>query len=72
MPLTPDAERWAEALQIERMFGERAPTFVAVRLGALAKAGDAAGVERFREIARRLDRLRRGDAPVSGDDPARG
>ena len=69
---SPDAARWAEALQIERMFGERAPTYVAIRIGALADAGDMAGVQRFREIAARLDRLRRGERPVSGADRARG
>lgn len=59
--MTPDQERWAEALAIERLHGDRAPVWIAERIGALALAGDAAGVERFREIAARLDQLRRRD-----------
>jgi len=49
----------AEALAIERRYGERAPLFVAERLGARALAGDLAGIDRFKQIAARLDRLRR-------------
>lgn len=56
--MTPDHERWAEALAIERQHGDQAPVFVAERIGALALAGDEAGVERFRQIAARLDQLR--------------
>lgn len=59
--MTPDQERWAEALAIERLHGDRAPVWIAERIGALALAGDAAGVERFRQIAKRLDELRRGN-----------
>lgn len=61
--MTPDQERWAEALQIEKWKGADAPRYVAERIGALALAGDEAGVKRFREIAARLDQLRRADAP---------
>ena len=57
--MTPDQERWAEALAIERLHGDRAPVWIAERIGALALAGDAAGVERFREIAKRMEELRR-------------
>lgn len=56
--MTPDQERWAEALAIERQHGERAPVFIAEQIGALALAGDEDGVERFRQIAARLDQLR--------------
>lgn len=58
--MTPDRERWAEALAIERLHGDRAPVWIAERIGALALAlaGDAGGVERFREIALRLDKMR--------------
>jgi hypothetical protein len=56
--VTPDEERWAEALAIERMFGEAAPAWIAGRIGALALAGDAAGVQRFTAIAQRLEALR--------------
>lgn len=60
MPLTPDQERWAEALQIEKMHGDRASVFIVEQIGTLARVGDAAGVSRFREIAARLDQLFRG------------
>lgn len=49
--------RWAEALAIERHHGADATRWVAERIDALAEAGDAAGVIRFREIALRLERL---------------
>lgn len=53
-------ERLAEALAIERWKGADAPVYVAERIGALALAGDLAGVERFRAIAAKLDELMRG------------
>lgn len=52
-----DRMRWAEALAIERLHGDDAPRWVAERIGALALAGDTDGMERFREIARRMERL---------------
>ena len=58
MPMTADHERWAEALAIERRHGDEAALFIAERIGALALAGDEAGVERLRQIAVRLDLLR--------------
>lgn len=57
--MTPDEERWAEALAIERLHGDKAPVWVAERIGALARAGDTAGVARFKEIAARLVDLNR-------------
>jgi len=54
-----DQERWAEALAVERQHGEDAPRFIAERIGELALAGDMEGVKRWREIAARLDDLRR-------------
>lgn len=56
--MTPEQERWAEALTIERQHGDQAPLYIAERIGALAMAGDAAGVNRFKQIAVRLDLLR--------------
>jgi hypothetical protein len=53
-------ERLAEALAIERWKGADAHVYIAARIGALALAGDAAGVERFKAIAAKLDCLRRG------------
>lgn len=55
--MTTDEERWAEALMVERLHGERAQIHIAERVGTLALVGDEAGVERWREIAKRLDRL---------------
>ena len=56
--MSPDHERWAEALAIERQHGDQAPVFLAERLGALALTGDDAGVERLKQIASKLDQLR--------------
>jgi len=58
--MTSDQERWAEALAVERQHGEDAPRFVAERVGALELAGDMEGIERWKEIATRLDQLRGG------------
>ena len=58
--MTPDEERWAEALAIERQHGMMAPMYIAERISALALAGDFAGVRRFREIADRYDQLQDG------------
>ena len=56
--MTPNAERWAEALAIERRYGDCASAHIARRIEALAMSGDTAGVDRWREIAERYDRLR--------------
>lgn len=45
--MNPEEERLAEALVVERMYGELATAFVAERIGALALAGDAAGVSKI-------------------------
>lgn len=58
--LSPEEERWAEALAVQRQHGDNADAFVAERIGALALMGDDAGVARWREISARLDRLREG------------
>lgn len=55
--MTPDEERWAEALAVQRRHGEGAPVFVAERIGALALEGDMPGIRRWKEIAARLDAL---------------
>lgn len=52
-----ERERMAEALQIQKMFGEQGPLWIASRIGALNLAGDTAGVERFRAIAVEYDKL---------------
>ncbi|SNS95665.1 hypothetical protein SAMN06295912_12628 [Sphingomonas laterariae] len=55
--MTTDRERFAEALAIDKLHGDRARLFVAQRIGAFALAGDAGGVTRFNAIACRLDVL---------------
>ena len=55
--MTPDQERWAEAIAIYRQHGDHAALWLAERVGALVVAGDEAGVSRFREIAWRLEQL---------------
>ena len=57
-----ELERWAEALQVLKMHGERAPLFVAERIGALALSGDADGIQRWKEIAAKLDELSASEA----------
>lgn len=57
--MTPEQERWAEALAVLRLRGADARLHVAERIGALARAGDVAGVARWRSIAARLDQLLR-------------
>ena len=56
--MTPDQERWAEALAVLRMHGDEARDFVIERLTELAIAGDRAGVARWREIEARVDQMR--------------
>ena len=51
-------ELWASALQVQKQHAEGANLFVAERIGALALAGDEAGIAIWKEIARRLDMLR--------------
>jgi hypothetical protein len=58
--MTPDEERWAEALAIERTHGEAAHEWVIDRLTELAADNDRYGVARFLEIINRLDQLREG------------
>lgn len=57
MPLSDEQHLWACAVAIERQHGARAPVFVAERIGALALAGDAKGVDRWTAIAARMARL---------------
>lgn len=55
--MSPDEERVAEALAVQRLHGANARIFVATRIGALALAGDADGVARWRAIAHKLAAL---------------
>lgn len=61
-----DWELWAVASHVLRQHKDEAPLFVAERIGALALAGDAAGVGTWKEIARRLVQLEPTDQPLDG------
>jgi hypothetical protein len=52
-----DRELWACASEVLSQHGENAPVFVAERIGALALAGDLAGVEAWKSVAVRMERL---------------
>lgn len=55
--MTPQEERLAEALAVERMRGDKAVEFITSRVRDLALAGDEAGVQRWRDIAAVYDTL---------------
>ena len=55
--MTSEQERWAEALAVHRMYGEKAAEHVAERIGALAVLGDQDGIDRWKAIEQRLDQL---------------
>ena len=56
--MTPDEERWAEALAIKKQHGDEVLPFVAVRIFELGQAGDAEGVQRWFEILTKVHDLR--------------
>lgn len=58
--MSPDQERWAEALAVDRQHGAMAPAIIEERIRTLALAGDEAGVTRWREIAERYEQLQSG------------
>jgi hypothetical protein len=62
--MTAEEERWAEAIALERMYGDNAPLYIAERVGAAALAGDEEGLQRWKAIAARLDALRSGRGNV--------
>jgi hypothetical protein len=71
--VSPEQERWAEALAIDRMHADQAEAFIAERVGALAISGDSHGIARWKAISRRLDQLRGRDRqPGSDRDAAAG
>ena len=53
-----DHEIWACALHIMKLHGDDAPVYIAERIGALALAGDIAGVATWQRIAGRVHQLR--------------
>ena len=50
-------ELWAVANETLRQHGERAPAFVAERIGALVLKGDGEGVATWQAVARRIVQL---------------
>ena len=60
--MTDEQHLWACALAIEKQHGKAAPVHVAERIGALALAGDMAGVERWKAIATKMQALTRHEA----------
>ena len=57
MVVSVDEERVAEALAVVRRYGADCYIHVAERIGALALAGDAAGLRRWQEIAAEIEQL---------------
>jgi hypothetical protein len=58
--MTPEQERWAEALAVDIQHGPMAPAVIEERIRTLALAGDDLGLARWREIAARCGQLREG------------
>ena len=63
--MSPEEDRLAEALAVERIHGDRAGDHIYERVKALGEAGDMAGVKRWMEIADWFDRLQRPDGPTN-------
>lgn len=59
--MTPEQELLACASTVLRQHGNKVPHFVAVRLGALALAGDVDGIHVWKAIAARIDQLTQAD-----------
>ena len=59
-------ELWACANQVLTKHGDKAPLHVAEQIGALALAGDAAGIQTWQAIAQRIGLLtgKDGDTPL--------
>ena len=52
-----DWELWASADQVIKQHGDQALAFVAERIGALALAGDKAGIATWKAIGARIDQM---------------
>ncbi|WP_246587241.1 DUF6961 family protein [Stakelama flava] len=52
-----DWELWGAATMVVRQHGDRAPAFVAERIGVLALAGDSRGMDTWKRIASRVAQL---------------
>ncbi len=55
--MLPEWELWACADTVMRHQGDRAPTFVAERIGMFALQGDSEGVATWKAIAQRVQEL---------------
>jgi hypothetical protein len=53
-----ERELWACALEVVKQHGDAAPKHIAERIGALALAGDVAGIKAWKGIAAKVDQLR--------------
>lgn len=58
--ITRDKELWALALWVEKHHGADGPRFIAEKVGRFALAGESGGVELWRAVADRFDRLNSG------------
>lgn len=56
--MTPEQERWAEALAVIATHGGGAESFITERIAALVGTGDAAGIARWQEIGRHVAAVR--------------
>jgi len=57
MTVTRDQELWALALKVEEQHGNDGPRHIADMIGKAALAGDDTGVNLWKRIAERFDRL---------------
>jgi len=55
--MTPQQERMAEALAIQRLHGANRPRWIAERILVLMEAGDYVGADRFTTIAAEYEKL---------------
>ncbi|KQU55656.1 hypothetical protein ASG67_05820 [Sphingomonas sp. Leaf339] len=58
--MTPEHERWAEALAVIKQHGDALAAFVTKPCVTLARARNMADVVRRREVIQRYDQLRNG------------
>lgn len=52
-----ERELWACANEVLKQHGDKAPAFVASRIGTLALAGDNEGVQTWKRIGSKMDQL---------------
>ena len=56
---TRDKEQWAIALYVEKHHGADGPRSIAEKIGKLALEGDAEGIEMWKAVAARYEKLQR-------------